>query len=370
MKETWLEIYDILSYCITNKVLESDYQKEVENCFKILGWKKSNKTLQSQQSMPIGCNKYIRPDIILQKSYDNSPSLIPVIVIEIKRPDNNINERQELQLFSYMRQARLNVGLFIGKNIQLFYDTPENNNLPTSVLTIEINKEERNGELFCELLDYKNFDLTKIESYCEDLYRKQEELTRLRSEITDFFNNYSENLKNLLRTKFLSEKFSIQNIDLELSKLKIEIPLCTPNTQVQSTCMSNIEYKKKENKNYSKKDNTQYSFDGGKTFYGKGRFVLSIIQNYVENHPMISFDELENIFPSVIINKKKGVIKRYSDVCEMIKKSEDIKKRYFVKDLIKLHDGTLIAVNTQWGIGTSFSKFQHAIKDLYTIIKK
>ena len=33
MKGNWLEIYDILSYCISNEVMESIYQREIENCF-------------------------------------------------------------------------------------------------------------------------------------------------------------------------------------------------------------------------------------------------------------------------------------------------------------------------------------------------
>ena len=47
MKENWLEIYDILSYCINNGVTESTYQREIENCFKILGWRKTNNTYRT-----------------------------------------------------------------------------------------------------------------------------------------------------------------------------------------------------------------------------------------------------------------------------------------------------------------------------------
>lgn len=117
MKENWLEIYDILSYCINNGVMESTYQREIENCFKILGWRKTNSTLQSQVTIPIGSNNFIRPDIVLQKENDNG-NIVPVIAVEIKRPDNIRSERQELQLFSYMRQLRLNFGLYIGEKIQ------------------------------------------------------------------------------------------------------------------------------------------------------------------------------------------------------------------------------------------------------------
>ena len=80
MKDNWLEIYDILSYCINNGVTESTYQREIENCFKILGWRKANNTLQSQVTIPIGRNNFIRPDLLLQKENENGN--IGVIVVE------------------------------------------------------------------------------------------------------------------------------------------------------------------------------------------------------------------------------------------------------------------------------------------------
>ena len=92
MKGNWLEIYDILSYCISNEVMESIYQREIENCFKILGWRKTNNTLQSQITIPIGSNNFIRPDIVLQKEND-SGTCVPLIAVEIKRPDNIKRER-------------------------------------------------------------------------------------------------------------------------------------------------------------------------------------------------------------------------------------------------------------------------------------
>ena len=84
----------------------------------MLGWRQSNGTMQSQVSLNIGRRNTIRPDIVLYKND------LPVLPIEIKRPSNSCNGQQEQQLMSYMRQLRLNVGLYIGENIQLFYDNP------------------------------------------------------------------------------------------------------------------------------------------------------------------------------------------------------------------------------------------------------
>lgn len=166
MKDNWLEIYDILSYCINNGVMESTYQREIENCFKVLGWRKTNSTLRSQVTIPIGSNNFIRPDIVQQKENENG-NIVPVIAVEIKRPDNIKSERQELQLFSYMRQLRLNLGLYIGEKIQLYYDAQDNKENPIAppvpVMTVNIKDTDNNGEAFCDLFAYEQCSIEKIE---------------------------------------------------------------------------------------------------------------------------------------------------------------------------------------------------------------
>lgn len=99
------------------------------------------------------------------------------------------------------------------------------------------------------------------------------------------------------------------------------------------------------------KDYTKYSFDG-KAFYGKGPFVREFIKNYVNEHPNITFLELEKIFPPETHSKSLGVIRTLSQVNEMIATIRpDWKNRFFLKenDIIILKDSTKIVVNSQWG---------------------
>lgn len=42
---------------------------------------------------------------------------------------------------SYMRQLKLNVGLYIGEKIQLYYDIPNDGENPICVFTAEIKKK-------------------------------------------------------------------------------------------------------------------------------------------------------------------------------------------------------------------------------------
>ncbi len=92
-----------------------------------------------------------------------------------------------------------------------------------------------------------------------------------------------------------------------------------------------------------KKDTTKYNFKENKNL-GKGRLVLAVVKDYVENNPEISFEELLLVFPSEL-RSVYGVFARTEEV------EEKHQVRYFMKDAdrIALSDST-IAVCNQWGI--------------------
>ena len=56
MNENWLEIVSILRPHFDKNSTEDIYQKDVENCLQILGWKRINKTMLTQYTLPIGNN--------------------------------------------------------------------------------------------------------------------------------------------------------------------------------------------------------------------------------------------------------------------------------------------------------------------------
>lgn len=103
-----------------------------------------------------------------------------------------------------MRQLRLNVGLYIGENIQLFYDNPEDIDNPISILKVELNKEDANGVTICELLSYSRFNSDALESYCKDKYREVISSRNLQQEFSQFLlpSIAEDNIKALLKSKF------------------------------------------------------------------------------------------------------------------------------------------------------------------------
>ena len=105
-----------------------------------------------------------------------------------------------------------------------------------------------------------------------------------------------------------------------------------------------------------KKDTTKYNFKENKNL-GKGKLVLAVIKDYVENNPGISFEELLIAFPP-----------KFHSTYAIIAKAEEIAEkarvRYFMKDKdrIAISDATVVVCN-QWGI-TNIGAFLDVCKKL------
>lgn len=373
MNEIWIEIVESLQTCYKENTSEKEYQHEIENCLKILGWKKSNGTMESQYTLQIGSTNTIRPDLLLRKANANE-ELQAVLPIEIKRPQNTYNEKYANQLISYMRQLRLNVGLFIGENIQFYYDVPNNMDKPVKVLTINIDHYDNNGELFCNILAYNNFCLNKLEKFCEEQYQKIQVQNNLRQRLSEYLSaeNAQNNIKGLLKLKFMNEGFDEKSIDIELSDIDISIikPHKIHTSNLPQSTTKQVQtiplYTQTSNEKHSSRDTTKFSFDNIH-FYGKGKFVLELIKDYISNHPQTTFYELQQIFPDSLHSKSRGVVRHLSDIRQQMIQMPDLKNRYFLKpeEIITLSNGEQIVINNQWG--NLFINFLEAAKQLYII---
>ena len=104
------------------------------------------------------------------------------------------------------------------------------------------------------------------------------------------------------------------------------------------------------------RDKTKYQIGGSGEPLGKGRMVLAVVKQYVQCHEGIAFAQLREAFPDTLVGSSS-----YGVVREM---TPDIQRqtppRYFVNDSIKLADGTVAVVCSQWGIGNIQGFITHA----------
>ncbi|WP_153004900.1 hypothetical protein [Oceanobacillus picturae] len=104
-------------------------------------------------------------------------------------------------------------------------------------------------------------------------------------------------------------------------------------------------------------DRTKYDYNGEK--YNKGRLVLAVIKDHVISGGSTTYTELKNNFPDNL----QGPVGVFTTKEEALLKYERTGyKRFYINEdeLLKLEDGNVISVSTQWGIGNINNFIDHA----------
>ena len=143
--ENWAEIVDTLHPYLDGSREKERYLKDIGNCLRFLGWRKTNGTMVS---CPPEDRSSGKPNIVLLKR----------------------GEDAGLQAFPVMTESPgemvYAMGLYIGNNIRLYYNAPGEKGTPACVLTAEIRVDDANGPLLCDLLSFKGFNLKSMENFC------------------------------------------------------------------------------------------------------------------------------------------------------------------------------------------------------------
>ena len=349
-------VYDL---CEAKKkdVDEDNYHALIETQMQLLGWAKWKGEICHKSNIPIGNSKFIQPDILIKRDNEDQ------FVIEVKRPVHTQTDRERVQLESYMRQLKLDVGIYIGEHIEVFYDKPKSKDA-VSVLRIPLEIDSKLGAKFVEKFSKEVFSKDAIVEFCE---ARMEEMKRQAS-----LNKIKENLIANAQTQikesllpYLMEKyggsFSEEDMKGMLSQLhfsaeagSLVMPQAPQEIPHNPTNILPPETTKKREYDY-----TEYSIEGGQ-FLGKNKFVYATVSMYVKQHPNASFVDLERVFPPEL-QGSFGVIR----TMDYIKEKNYNGRRYFKEPEYVLHSGDNIpfAVSTEWGKG-NIDKFVNAVKQL------
>ena len=179
--EDWSEIVDTLRPYLNGNSARERHLRDVENCLRFLGWKKTNGTMRSRSTSDEESGK---PAITLLKREGNSGwQAFPVMT---ESPDG----------MTYV-----------------------------CVLTAEFREDDTNGPLLCALLSCKEFDLKSVENFCLRRYNLMRTGGSFRQWVEDFLSESSGtgNIIGLLRERFMSEGFEESLIREELEKLGLRV---------------------------------------------------------------------------------------------------------------------------------------------------
>ncbi len=333
--ELWNSIVHDLTYCKQKNASEDQYHQEIKSVFIRLGWWRSG-SLKSKERISYGAAKDLIPDIQLLKDGRE------VLVVEIKKPNNILTGRQVEQLGSYMHELKMPIGLYIGENIQLFYEA-EDEKIPTSVYTIEIKEDSADGKLLCEILGYDGFDYESLKSFCIKQKQKIEIEQKSRIRLKDFFEDEhcENNIKELLKDKFLSEGLDEKVVSDVLSNISIAVGNPTP--KMPPPIINHRREIVKFEYGNNKGKLPRYSINGSDPL-SQGRFVLEFVRRYIKDNPTLTYLELLHRLPKEI-QGTYGIINSYN---EARTKWIAHNKPYFYDDILVSSDGVKIVVSSQW----------------------
>jgi len=346
--DNWAEICFLLKENIKANISESDFENQVIQALRVLGWKVHLGDIQIRPSIPVGANNRAIPDFII-KSLEGKN----VFVIEIKQPSLPITVQFQQQLFSYMRLLKLSYGVLIGSNIQIFYDGDlSDQDDPILLETIPFYKDNIKGEQFVELFSKDQFSQESLLAYTKKALKhisKAGEQKKLKLHILSV--DFQKEVKTLIKQHLLSD-YDAEVIDKTLTDIVVECKESVSSI-IQSESQNEPTINKAtvgDDSKTKKRDTTKYILNNYGRKLTKSRFVYEVVKQYIKNNPASSFDDLRGVFDKEL-QGSTGVVNTVDEI--ELKYANKTDKRHFIKeeDLLTSGDGIMFAVSTQWGIG-------------------
>jgi len=222
-KEKWNEIAFLLSENLPTDLSETDFGQKVIQALRILDWKEYKGEIEKEHSLQFGSVNKLRPDFIIKSENKR------LFVIEIKLPTIPINSNFQRQLFSYMRQLKLEYGILIGQGIQIFYDgNLINQEDPILLETIQFTADNEKGQKFVELFSKESYSTELLKSFTlnslKKINRKQDHKKLTKKILSE---NFQEKLNELIKQNFLNV-YDGELIESVLENLRVEIKAKNP----------------------------------------------------------------------------------------------------------------------------------------------
>ena len=207
MENKWKEICYLMKI---NKASSEDlFQSEIVNIFEKLGWSRFNKEIEEKRKISIGSANSLKPDIIVKNNTND------LFVVELKKPTARYTERNDSQLFSYLRQLKLNIGLLINDRIHVFYEDG-NCKVPVEIMNIEFNENAEDGLKFIELFSRQTYNQEFLLNFCKNQLKSLDAVDYLTSD------EFKSKIVEFIRED-TGKQFSNDVIDIALKNIEINI---------------------------------------------------------------------------------------------------------------------------------------------------
>lgn len=215
MNIEWKTICKNLQEAQDNDWNEEKYLQKIYVIFRhYLQW---NAEIRQEVKLQAGTTR-VRADFIVYKNNE------PQFIIEAKRPRHEQMEEDREQLFSYMHLQQVPFGLYIGKDIRLYFNSSDNKEKPALVFLIRLEEEDKSGADFIHYFHSQHYDVEQLHAFCYNKIKTGILKRKLRNEIL-FLQSEDGMLmmEELLRNKYHSEHFPTEWIDLILNNISVHI---------------------------------------------------------------------------------------------------------------------------------------------------
>lgn len=223
-KEIWNKIVDLFQ---ANKNAEEfKLQNLWEVIFKeLFNYSSLNNEIDTHRSIHLGSFNRVIPDIILRKNNKD------IAVIEIKR-NMQLTDNYKNQLFSYLKQLKVNVGVLICNKIYLYLYDYTKADVEQKKFVIDFFKDNTNGEKFVQLFNKFEFSIDNIKAFLNEHTKLDDEYKEIKKIINSAF------IVDLIKNYCLDNGYN----ETSISKFLNEIEITIKNKNTENIIQENYNY--------------------------------------------------------------------------------------------------------------------------------
>ena len=334
---SWSQICKLMGYAKTQT--EMDYQRSIIDIVLEMGLGWHTEQISEQYCLHLGSTERLVPDILVTKDIQNK------FIIEVKKPSLVKTQRDIDQLTSYMKQLETPIGIYWGKEVEVYFKNLGDGSQPFRLMTLHFNLSDNNGEEFVRLFSEAAFSITTIsefKSHQESKIVFETNVACLVETITS--SKFHDDLIQLIVSHFIEKGIDSKVITTALDQIQISTyKKSTPYeinepTPIKDNPVHNVPHR-------GRKGNNQGVAQ---------RYAYNLVKQIIDNNPSLTFRQLFAIFG------KKNYIEDITQVRD--------EKRWCMdsEDIVTVADSTKIVISNQWG----FNGFSQAKMDYLRAIAK
>lgn len=320
---SWSKICEILNK-YANRENEMAYQRSIIDLLMEmnLGWHKNQ--IDEQLSMQLGSKERLIPDVVITKDDRNR------FVMEVKEAAHVKTQKNIDQLISYMKQLETSVGIYVGRELEVYYKNLGDGSEPKLIMSLNFKPEDEYGDDFMTLFSESEFTVQKVNDYLKALEAKMAFETNVNGLVSYLLSPvFQEELKLIIGTHFSDRGDDVVNTALEAVTFDIH-------RSTDNQAMKDVKCGTAESHYSPHAERLRIRHKGGNNGIAQ-RYAYNLIKGIIEKNPNLSFKSLYDIFG-------------YKNYIEDIDKVSD-ETRWCMddEDIIKIADGTRVVISNQWG---------------------